>query len=437
MGFSLEDYDIVAQIGCGAFGTVLRARQRSLDRTVAIKRLSPHRTQDRESIARFRREARAMAALSHDNIVSIFDYAFHDGNYYIVMEYIEGGTFEAVLDSPATPGEQLAVLERVARALVCAHEHGIVHRDVKPSNILIGADRRVKLTDFGLASFSGSSLSLSGDATVGTILYMSPEALVSPRDVDARADIYALGCLIYRVLSKRLPFEGTTMAQVSWALLNEPPPPVSTTPAFEPLAALAQQCLNKERDRRPSLAQVLEQIGALSASRESVPPALLHRTPRRTPRRPLRARLSLTGHLVYRLSAALTLAGALLALVFVLRPAPRSERPLPPGYEAAGSGPVVFPAPGNEDPGAPLPLVERDMPPGSATVVVRGMHPGDSLYINDVFAPSPGDGVRLAPGRYWLVVTSPQGTRRTRAVDILPYQVFDWDLGTRQGAHHD
>ncbi|MFW5775203.1 MAG: serine/threonine-protein kinase, partial [Chitinivibrionales bacterium] len=130
MAFSFQEYKIIDEIGRGAYGTVYRARQHSLNRVVAIKSLSPQRAQNRHDIIRFRQEAQAMASLAHDAIVTVYDYAFHHGRYYIVMEYVDGTTLESLFAQSASVQLMLFVLERITDALICAHEKGIIHRDL-------------------------------------------------------------------------------------------------------------------------------------------------------------------------------------------------------------------------------------------------------------------------------------------------------------------
>jgi serine/threonine protein kinase len=157
MAFSLSDYQILEEIGRGGFATVYRARQKSLGKEVAIKCLAPLRQQNSEQIVRFRREAETMAALTHDNIIAIIDYAFFNGSYYIVMEYIQGMALNTAFEKGLPPTPALCVMEKIVSALKAAHERNIIHRDIKPANILIGRSGQIKLADFGLAMFPGNA----------------------------------------------------------------------------------------------------------------------------------------------------------------------------------------------------------------------------------------------------------------------------------------
>ncbi len=273
MAFSFQEYRIIDEIGRGAFGTVYRARQNSLNRIVAVKSLSPQRTQNRHDIIRFRQEAQAMASLTHDAIVTVYDYAYHHGSYYIVMEYVDGITLEHLFAQSAPIPLMFYVLERIAHGLQCAHEKGIVHRDIKPNNILLGSQGQIKLADFGLAAWnreSGNHSSMAG-ATVGTLCYMAPEAMVSPDQVDWRVDVYALGCILYRVFTGRLPYDGSGLGDISYKVLNEEPRPIENDHGYGHLAELTICCLAKDREQRPSTEQLNDAlVSAVSIERHSL-----------------------------------------------------------------------------------------------------------------------------------------------------------------------
>lgn len=263
MAFSLNDYQILSEIGQGGFASVYRAKQKSLSREVAIKRLSPSRTQNTAEILRFRREAEAMAALTHDNIISVFDYAFHDGSYYIVMEYINGLAFDTALDRGVSKECALFIIEKTAGALKVAHSQNIIHRDIKPANILLGRNGQVKLADFGLALFnSGIESFTSPGSVLGTISYMAPEALVSPKEVDNRVDVFSLGCIVYQVLAGKHPFAGSNFGEISYRILNEEPVPLPADKWLGLLAELTMRCLQKDRGKRPAMPEVYDGLKA-------------------------------------------------------------------------------------------------------------------------------------------------------------------------------
>lgn len=201
--------EILEQIGHGGMGVVYRARQRDLDRIVALKILRSDIETDRNFADRFQREARAMARLNHPNIVTVYDFGRQDELYYFLMEYIDGTNLRQVEQTgQLTPLQALAIVPQVCGALQYAHEQGVVHRDIKPENILVLRDGRVKIADFGLAKLTGQADDghLTGTWQVmGTPHYMAPEQVERPTTVDHRADIYSLGVVIYEMLTGELP----------------------------------------------------------------------------------------------------------------------------------------------------------------------------------------------------------------------------------------
>lgn len=197
-------------LGKGGMGAVYKARQPELDRLVAVKILPPEVGAHPGFAQRFTREARALAKLSHQNIVSVFDFGQTDGQYYFIMEYVDGVTIRQLIqDSLATPEEALAIVPQICEALQFAHDAGVVHRDIKPENILVDKQGRVKIADFGLSKLLGSTTSedaLTGTHQVmGTLHYMAPEQMRGSRAVDHRADIYSLGVVFYELLTRELP----------------------------------------------------------------------------------------------------------------------------------------------------------------------------------------------------------------------------------------
>ncbi|MFT6362696.1 MAG: putative Ser/Thr protein kinase [Planctomycetota bacterium] len=206
----LPDFDIGECLGRGGMGAVFRAQQRKLDRTVAIKVLLPAPNEAVAWQERFEREARALALLSHPNIISVFDFGQAEELCYLITEYVDGVNLRTLLrEGKLEPEEALAIVPQLCDALHCAHEQGVVHRDIKPENVLIGLDGNVKVADFGLAKLTGGNaslvhLTLSSQA-MGTLRYMAPEQLDSPRDVDHRADIYSLGVVFYEMLTGEIP----------------------------------------------------------------------------------------------------------------------------------------------------------------------------------------------------------------------------------------
>jgi beta-lactam-binding protein with PASTA domain len=218
-------YRLVELLGQGGMATIYRARDAQLDRDVAVKLLRPEFGQDPDFLARFRDEAKAAASLSHPNIVAVFDFGEEMSDPYIVMELIDGQDLSSILrENGALPPRQAArVSAEVAKALQAAHVRGIVHRDVKPSNILVGRDGRVKVADFGIArALDDSQLTLPG-VTMGSVHYFSPEQARGEPATQA-SDIYSLGIVLYESLTGQRPFSGDGAAAVALARLTTTPP---------------------------------------------------------------------------------------------------------------------------------------------------------------------------------------------------------------------
>ena len=265
-GTRLGPYEIQSALGEGGMGEVYRARDTRLDRSVAIKVLAPEIAGDPAARSRFEREARAVAALDHPHICGIFDVGEANGAHYLVMPHLDGQTLAARLEKGPLPLDQaLTMATQVADALDKAHRQGIVHRDLKPANIML-TKTGAKLLDFGLAKLRapGGPIALSGierlattspgtaqGTILGTVQYMAPEQ-AEGREADARSDIWALGAVIYEMLTGMRPFLGDTPASVIGAILKDQPPPVSSRqPLAAPLLDRAiARCLEKDPDTR-------------------------------------------------------------------------------------------------------------------------------------------------------------------------------------------
>lgn len=226
-GSQLGRYHLTECIGTGGMGAVYCAHDPKLDRWVAIKVLSPNLTWDGQFLERFQRECRAVAALKHPNIVAVYDVGQSaDGSlHYLVMELLSGQPLDRLIEESKglPPAQVSSIVRQIAAALDHAHAHGKKHRDVKPSNIILGPDGHATLTDFGLVhSADGTRLSRSGHI-LGTPQYMSPEQ-ADGRPVSTAADVYSLGVLAYELLTGQVPFEGDTAAQLVAHLTKEPPP---------------------------------------------------------------------------------------------------------------------------------------------------------------------------------------------------------------------
>lgn len=227
-------YRVERRLGTGGMATVDLAVDLELEREVALKRLHPHLVTD-QMVDRFRREAQAAARLRHPGVVTVHDWGFDDDTPYLVMELIEGPSLRTALTRRGrlAPGEALAVLAPAMAGLAAAHRAGIVHRDVTPGNVLLGHDGASKMADFGLARPVASASVTVPDAVVGSPHYLSPEAARGDR-LDARSDVYSLGCVLYECLTGAPPFEGGTAAMIATRRLSERVPPPSDAVASLP-----------------------------------------------------------------------------------------------------------------------------------------------------------------------------------------------------------
>src|SRR3989440_4207181 len=266
-----ERYQLQDPIGRGGMATIYRGRDLRMDRTVAIKVLREVYSTDSKFVKRFQQEAKAASSLQHPNIVQVYDYGQTEGNYFIVMEYINGTDLRRYLRSRGMLAVDRAIIiaHDVALGLGAAHRRGIVHRDVKPQNVLVGRDGTIKLTDFGIASvykdINAERLTTTG-MTLGTVQYYAPEQaqgeIVSPS-----ADVYALGIVMYEMLTGRTPFDGDTPVAVAMQHIQDlPTPPSHFNPNIPPaLEEIILRCLEKSPEMRYSdgsaLARALELIG--------------------------------------------------------------------------------------------------------------------------------------------------------------------------------
>ncbi len=239
-------------LGQGGMARVYRGRQEHLDRYVAIKVLPPYYAADPAFVERFKLEARAMAKLSHPNIVTVHDAGEDVGRLFIIMEYVSGGTLKQRMESPMPPREVTRIVHEVASALTFAHSMGIVHRDVKPVNVLMDPNGRAVLSDFGIAKVLETSAALThAGAGVGTPEYMSPEQCKGA-PVDARADIYALGVMLYEMMTGHTPFEADNYTALAHSHIYEPvPPPSRLNPRISPaVQAVILKALEKDPANR-------------------------------------------------------------------------------------------------------------------------------------------------------------------------------------------
>ena len=247
-------YELVHLVARGGMAEVYRAHDRLLDRPVAVKVLFPELSVDRNFVERFRREAQAAANLSHPHIVPVFDWGEDNGTYFIVMEFIDGRPLSSILRTagPLHPDRAAEIAADVALALDYAHRHGVIHRDIKPGNVLITDEGQVKVTDFGIARAVNTDESLTQTgAVMGTATYFSPEQ-AEGLGVDARSDIYSLGVVIYEMVAGRPPFTGDSPVSVASKHVREQAPaPRTFNPSVPPdLEAIILKCMAKSPEYR-------------------------------------------------------------------------------------------------------------------------------------------------------------------------------------------
>jgi beta-lactam-binding protein with PASTA domain/predicted Ser/Thr protein kinase len=253
-------YEIASLLGQGGMARVFRGTDRVLDRTVAIKVLSPQFADDDQFVARFRREAQAAAGLNHPNIVGVYDTGDQSDVHFIVMEYVEGRTLRDVIraDGPLLPERAAEIGEAVARALSSAHQAGLVHRDIKPGNIMLTREGEVKVMDFGIARTSTGDTLTQTAAILGTASYLSPEQ-AQGLSVDTRSDIYSLGCVLYEMLTGRAPFIGDSPVAIAYMHVKEDPVPPSRLNQDVPptLDSVVLKCMAKNPANRYETAEEL------------------------------------------------------------------------------------------------------------------------------------------------------------------------------------
>ena len=323
VGSRLGPYEILSPLGAGGMGEVYRARDTRLDRSVAIKVLPDRLAQDSTALARFEQEARAVAALSHPNILAIHDFGNDGGVVYAVAELLEGATLRERLAAGALPPRKaVEYAAQAAQGLAAAHERGIVHRDLKPENVFVTNDGRVKLLDFGLARLAATEsagreteaptavVATEPGVVMGTVGYMSPEQ-VRGQPADHRSDIFALGAVLYEMLSGKRAFRGASAADTMSAVLNAEPELAPSFSTAEPaLAQIVRRCLEKSPGERFQSARDLAfALASLATTTRS----------RVAPRLPIRTR---------RIAVMAAASLAVLLAAFVLLPRVRGRQPI-------------------------------------------------------------------------------------------------------------
>mgnify|MGYP000932916704 FL=1 len=265
----LGKYEIQAVLGQGAMGIVYRAYDPILKRPVALKTLSGDFGQNPELLKRFYREAEAAGGLRHFNIVTIYDLGEENHTPFIAMEFLEGCDLQNAIQQQQIQSlyQVLRIARQSCEALHYAHGRGIVHRDVKPANVFLLEDGTVKIVDFGIAQMASSTMTRTG-MVMGTVSYMSPEQ-VQGRNLDGRSDQFSMGIIVYEMLTGTKPFHGSSIPEIFFKIMNEPPAPIRQQyPHCPPaLEAILQRCLMKDRDQRyPDLSQMARDLERLLAS---------------------------------------------------------------------------------------------------------------------------------------------------------------------------
>jgi eukaryotic-like serine/threonine-protein kinase len=284
-GTKFDDYEVESLLGSGGMGEVYRARDLRLGREVAIKVLPAYFSSDPKRLLRFEQEARAAAALNHSNILAVFQLGEHESAPYLVSELLEGETLREKINRGRLPvGAAVDFAIQIGKGLTAAHEKGIIHRDLKPENLFVTKDGRVKILDFGLAKLTqspwrieqgvdslrpGAELATEPGVVMGTVGYMSPEQ-AHGYPSDARSDIFALGAVLYEMLTGRRAFQGSSAADTISAILNRRPPAISGPASRVPsaLQRIVYRCLEKNPDQRfQSASDLVQKLGTIPAGR--------------------------------------------------------------------------------------------------------------------------------------------------------------------------
>ena len=272
VGQTISHYRITDKLGAGGMGVVYKAEDTKLQRTVALKFLAPHLVEDEEGRERFLREARAAAALDHNNICTVHEIDEVDGQVFLAMAFIKGQSLQQkIAGRPLKLEEALDLAIQTARGLQAAHEKGTVHRDIKPANVMVTKDGQVKILDFGLAQLAGRTRLTKSGSSLGTPAYMSPEQTLRTK-VDHRSDIWSLGAVLYEMVSGQVPFEGEIEAAVAYAIVNEEPEPLTALRRGVPveLDEIVVKALAKDPDERyQHVEEIAIDLSALLRSLES------------------------------------------------------------------------------------------------------------------------------------------------------------------------
>ena len=257
-GCGIGNYEILEPIGGGAMGEVYKARDQRLGRVVALKFLPADLTRDPSARQRFLREAQAVAQLDHPNVATIYEIGETEGGrVFLALAFYEGKTLQQKLEQGPLPlAEALDIARQIARGLAAAHHRQIVHRDIKPANVMVLPDGTVKLLDFGLAKLAGATTVTQPSTSPGTPAYKSPEQTLGEK-VDSRSDLWALGVVLYEMVTGRVPFGGEYEQAVIYSILNEPPRPVESGVFPSQLSEVIERALAKDPAERYQTAEEL------------------------------------------------------------------------------------------------------------------------------------------------------------------------------------
>jgi hypothetical protein len=286
-------YELQELVGTGGMSSVYRAHDLLLERTVALKVLHQQYTGDEEYVERFRREARSVATLSHPNIVTVIDRGEHEGRQFIVFEYVEGENLKHLIQrrGPAPVSTALELAMQIARGLSFAHQQGLVHRDVKPQNVLMNGDGQAKVTDFGIARSLDVKHGMTQTGTVlGTSDYIAPEQAQGQR-VDEHTDVYSLGVVLYEMLLNEVPFPGDNFVAVAMRHINEEPPSIRDKRPDVPVRveAAVHRAMAKDPEARfQTMAEFCQELEACLAEVQGTQVVAPAGSPRRSARAPRR-----------------------------------------------------------------------------------------------------------------------------------------------------